>query len=248
MISFIRTHYCYIFTTTLFLCFLYPSNLLVKAQYINEDDSDSSDLSSNSLWNPIYTGVMATVVTIAFVIIYYIAYTCFNHFCLLNQQPGPEPARRARVGLPPVILAGFPVLAYSGSTGLGTNKGPLECSVCLSMFEKEEMLRLLPICEHVFHVQCVDRWLAAHTTCPICRADLVPRLSESATAESGCVDELANGSSRAELGDVEYDTVDIMRREIQVWQFGNIWRWNSTGHVADDHRVEEGLERFRQTS
>ncbi|KAJ1259446.1 hypothetical protein BS78_10G155800, partial [Paspalum vaginatum] len=37
-----------------------------------------------------------------------------------------------------------------------------------------EMLRRLPVCMHVYHVDCIDRWLAAHRTCPLCRSDLDP--------------------------------------------------------------------------
>nr|TKW21735.1 hypothetical protein SEVIR_4G140600v2 [Setaria viridis] len=37
-----------------------------------------------------------------------------------------------------------------------------------------EMVRRLPACRHVHHVECIDRWLAAHRTCPLCRSELDP--------------------------------------------------------------------------
>ncbi|XP_028806175.1 RING-H2 finger protein ATL39-like [Neltuma alba] len=50
----------------------------------------------------------------------------------------------------------------------------LECAVCLSEFDQQDTLRLLPKCNHVFHPQCIDAWLASHVTCPVCRSRLKP--------------------------------------------------------------------------
>ncbi|XP_069507566.1 RING finger protein 44 isoform X3 [Ambystoma mexicanum] len=44
------------------------------------------------------------------------------------------------------------------------------CVVCFSDFETRQLLRVLP-CNHEFHAKCVDKWLKANRTCPICRAD-----------------------------------------------------------------------------
>jgi E3 ubiquitin-protein ligase ATL41 len=33
-----------------------------------------------------------------------------------------------------------------------------------------ELVRRLPACKHLFHVDCIDMWLHSHSTCPICRA------------------------------------------------------------------------------
>ncbi|CAI0448691.1 unnamed protein product, partial [Linum tenue] len=47
------------------------------------------------------------------------------------------------------------------------------CSVCLSVFEEGESLRLLPVCSHAFHIPCIDTWLRSHKNCPLCRAPIV---------------------------------------------------------------------------
>ncbi|RLN11390.1 hypothetical protein C2845_PM09G15170 [Panicum miliaceum] len=49
-----------------------------------------------------------------------------------------------------------------------------ECAVCLGAVQEGEMVRRLPDCGHVYHVECIDRWLAAHRTCPMCRSELDP--------------------------------------------------------------------------
>lgn len=86
-------------------------------------------------------------------------------------------SRRAAVarGLDAAVIETFPTLEYSAVKGLKIGKSALECAVCLCEFEDDEKLRLLPKCDHVFHPDCIDAWLASHTTCPVCRADLTPQ-------------------------------------------------------------------------
>ena len=48
------------------------------------------------------------------------------------------------------------------------------CAVCLGDYEDGEMIRQLPDCHHHFHQDCIDQWLATHTTCPMCRRSLLP--------------------------------------------------------------------------
>ncbi|CAI5511433.1 unnamed protein product [Closterium sp. Naga37s-1] len=47
-----------------------------------------------------------------------------------------------------------------------------ECAVCLAEYVSADMLKLLPPCGHVFHVDCIDMWLQGKTTCPICRREI----------------------------------------------------------------------------
>lgn len=44
-----------------------------------------------------------------------------------------------------------------------------DCAVCLENFKGGEKCRLLPLCNHSFHAQCVDSWLVRNPICPICR-------------------------------------------------------------------------------
>jgi hypothetical protein len=45
------------------------------------------------------------------------------------------------------------------------------CLVCMSMMENEEMVRLLPNYNHVFHADCIDLWLGLRSMCPVCRTE-----------------------------------------------------------------------------
>ncbi|PIA40478.1 hypothetical protein AQUCO_02500289v1 [Aquilegia coerulea] len=46
-----------------------------------------------------------------------------------------------------------------------------DCAVCLENFRIGEKCRLLPICKHSFHAECVDSWLLKAPICPICRTN-----------------------------------------------------------------------------
>ncbi|CAO2836640.1 unnamed protein product [Amaranthus hypochondriacus] len=170
-------------------------------------------------------GALAILLIILSIVIYYIAYSCFNHLGLI---PNSNPIHRASTGLDPAILTQFPILSITDIPNFDYKKDLMECTVCLGSFEKDETLRLLP-CEHIFHLLCIDRWLMNQTTCPICRADLCIMSDElTGPVESG-----------SGLGFVvENDRVEI-RREIEEGRL-KIWRWNSTGHIVDIIQQAEG--------
>ncbi|KAL1201975.1 RING-H2 finger protein ATL64 [Cardamine amara subsp. amara] len=44
------------------------------------------------------------------------------------------------------------------------------CVICLEEFEKNDAVRILVRCRHVYHVQCIDSWCLYKLACPVCRA------------------------------------------------------------------------------
>ncbi|CAN6200645.1 unnamed protein product [Urochloa humidicola] len=78
---------------------------------------------------------------------------------------------RRNSGVDRAVVESLPVFRYGALRG---QKDGLECAVCLGRFEPTEALRLLPKCRHGFHVECVDTWLDAHSTCPLCRSRVDP--------------------------------------------------------------------------
>ncbi|XP_010065673.2 RING-H2 finger protein ATL54, partial [Eucalyptus grandis] len=103
------------------------------------------------------------------------------------------------VGLPPSVISAITACKYKKGEGLieGT-----ECSVCLSEFQEDETLRLLPKCNHAFHVPCIDTWLRSHTNCPLCRAPIVTIAAQALPPER------PNAESSASAGEMGIQEID----------------------------------------
>ncbi|EFH66777.1 zinc finger family protein [Arabidopsis lyrata subsp. lyrata] len=100
-------------------------------------------------------------------------------------------------GLDASVIETFPTFRYSTVKTLRIGKEALECPVCLNEFEDDESLRLIPQCCHVFHPGCIEAWLRSQTTCPLCRANLVPVPGESVSLE---IPGLARETGQSSLG------------------------------------------------
>ncbi|MCO5594600.1 hypothetical protein L7F22_048633 [Adiantum nelumboides] len=95
----------------------------------------------------------------------------------LVQHPG---------GLSEDAIALLPTFTYTApkiipDAGFDTSgMRSFECAVCLSPFRDSEKGRMLPACKHSFHTECIDMWLFSHSTCPLCRALIMPIITSYA--------------------------------------------------------------------
>ncbi|KAK4264794.1 hypothetical protein QN277_025924 [Acacia crassicarpa] len=103
------------------------------------------------------------------------ALRCSNIIVLSNNNGSslnlPAAALVANTGVKKKALKTFPTVTYSSELnlpGLDT-----ECVICLSEFKNGHRLRILPKCNHGFHVHCIDKWLRSHSSCPKCRHCLI---------------------------------------------------------------------------
>lgn len=113
------------------------------------------------------------------------------------------------VGLHQSIINSITVCKYRKGEGLieGT-----ECSVCLNEFLEDETLRLLPKCNHAFHIRCIDTWLRSHVNCPLCRAAVVSDNvnSEAAVSNSGSMEQNSNNVGRNQDAQMERNDVELV--------------------------------------
>ncbi|KAJ3686295.1 hypothetical protein LUZ61_015459 [Rhynchospora tenuis] len=111
-------------------------------------------------------------------------------FFLHNRAESVDIARRhqyefllggSRHGLSPSAIAEIPTIRYQRDIqhSHGTSGGWAQCAICLSFLEEGEMARQLPECKHLFHVECIDKWLNSHATCPLCRSSVGDQIAGS---------------------------------------------------------------------
>ncbi|KAI8029777.1 E3 ubiquitin-protein ligase ATL4, partial [Camellia lanceoleosa] len=66
------------------------------------------------------------------------------------------------------LINSLPLFTFGSITGNIVNG---DCAVCLSRFERNDQLRLLPLCCHAFHTDCID---ASNQASPLCRSVVYP--------------------------------------------------------------------------
>ncbi|KAI4329020.1 hypothetical protein L6164_021327 [Bauhinia variegata] len=155
--------------------------------------ADSQEGSGDSRSFGIFVIIMMTIIAIIFLVVVFIFFlhlyanwcrrraertaTGSRHRNRLVFAAGQDPQGQRR-GLDPEILRSLPVLIFQQDEF----KDGLECAVCLSELVEGEKARLLPKCNHGFHVDCIDIWFQSHSTCPICRNPAVSESSKCSTS------------------------------------------------------------------
>ncbi|CAH2046187.1 unnamed protein product [Thlaspi arvense] len=141
--------------------------------------------------------ILTVILIVVFFIGFFALYFCKCFFHSLTQawdrhyrngSPGNENQTQQENAVPPLVNPGlephiiqsFPLFPFSSVKDLREDKHGLECAICLLEFEEEHiLLRLLTTCYHVFHQECIDRWLESNKTCPVCRRNLDPNAPEN---------------------------------------------------------------------
>lgn len=69
---------------------------------------------------------------------------------------------------------GLPVVRFEDlRRAADTNEVTDACSVCLCEFQGWDEIRRLMNCRHIFHRDCLDRWMGmGQKSCPLCRTPL----------------------------------------------------------------------------
>ncbi|OIW02539.1 hypothetical protein TanjilG_12853 [Lupinus angustifolius] len=110
--------------------------------------------------------VLTSVCSITFMILLYIKHCIRGNTSSTSRNLNNSSEERKNSGVERSMVESLPIFRFGSLRG---QKEGLECAICLKRFEDHELLRLLPKCNHAFHVECVDMWLNEHSTCPLCR-------------------------------------------------------------------------------
>ncbi|GMH28692.1 hypothetical protein Nepgr_030535 [Nepenthes gracilis] len=100
---------------------------------------------------------------------------------LSAETPEQAALRLSATGLRKSALRQIPVLEYGSSK---VSIPSTDCPICLVDFVDGEKVRVLPTCNHVFHVKCIDTWLVSRSSCPNCRLSLLESCSTAPSGES----------------------------------------------------------------
>ncbi|KAL5227865.1 hypothetical protein ABZP36_016130 [Zizania latifolia] len=142
----------------------------------------------------IATAVAAFVTVLGLAIVLHL-YVC--HIRRRNRRRVAAAAAAPKGGLDASAIAALPTAVYGK---VDDAAGGTECAICLGAMQEGDVVRVLPACGHMFHVACVDRWLASSSSCPVCRAGVEPPPPPTAAAfaqekQDGVLKEEAAGSS-----------------------------------------------------
>lgn len=70
-------------------------------------------------------------------------------------------------GLKKAAMKALPIMVYRARSK--TCPVPVDCPICLAEFAEGDKMRVLPNCNHGFHMECIDKWFVSHSSCPMCR-------------------------------------------------------------------------------
>lgn len=157
--------------------------------------------------------------------------------------------RRARTarGIDAAIVRSFKTFLYSEVKEQKIGKGGVECMVCLCEFQDDDTLSLMPNCYHVYHAGCISVWLSDHSTCPLCRVDLVIQPGEGSDPdpELGGMDSTETRLSESMTWSNR--SRESLSRSMRLLSYNRVSdisfsRSNSTGHCVAE--PVENLDRF----
>ncbi|KAF8775424.1 hypothetical protein HU200_004847 [Digitaria exilis] len=93
-----------------------------------------------------------------------------------SAPPGTAGDEAAAAGLDDAAIAGLPVTLYRRPAGVDAaddDDAAQCCAICLGELAEGDKVKEMPRCRHGFHPECVDAWLRARASCPLCRASLL---------------------------------------------------------------------------
>ncbi|MCD7466801.1 hypothetical protein HAX54_003831 [Datura stramonium] len=118
---------------------------------------------------------LSLIAIFAIIIVYMLI--CYLVLDLIDQQQGDPNDETSRMdaargsGLSVEELQEISCFYLKGQANYST------CAICLDGLVDAELCRSFPACNHMFHAQCIDPWLAKKPTCPTCRTPFSPRFS-----------------------------------------------------------------------
>lgn len=130
---------------------------------------------------------------------------------------------RRKMGAPPAAKEAIEALPVCEYDDLGPNEEDHLCVICQDQFTTNDNIMSMP-CRHVFHNDCLKRWLELHNTCPTCRLpieqekDAKRKRLQSELERTGQSDDslTTTPSTTLEDGDTDEDNYVIMLSDAEI--------------------------------
>ncbi|KAF3341453.1 RING-H2 finger protein ATL39-like protein [Carex littledalei] len=118
-------------------------------------------------------GTLQTIgITVCVFVILYTIVTCIRRIRRRRMESYNMPSPPEPSSLDPTQIASLPTNQY---TRRGKEDEPAsDCTICLNEVDEGDAVRVLPVCLHLFHKDCIDLWLEKNNTCPVCRTGVIP--------------------------------------------------------------------------
>mmetsp|Transcript_7979 Transcript_7979/g.20112 ORF Transcript_7979/g.20112 Transcript_7979/m.20112 type:complete len:335 (-) Transcript_7979:27-1031(-) len=135
------------------------------AKFTFQEDSciDTASLLYRVCWFTIFIQLAVVVMVVLMVVV--LALVLFT-LCFGSSYAWPQ--KFPQRGASKELINSLKLLPFNE---LMFQKEDAMCAICLSEYEVDQPIRYLP-CNHHFHSECVDQWLASNKTCPFCKQEI----------------------------------------------------------------------------
>ena len=94
----------------------------------------------------------------------------FEHEMTINDEVDPDDLIRT---MDPAQIDKFiPKKKFDRLVKDHPNLGEDTCTICIDFIKNGELLRVIPLCGHIFHAECLLTWLQVNEVCPNCKNEV----------------------------------------------------------------------------
>ncbi|RDX58651.1 RING-H2 finger protein ATL47, partial [Mucuna pruriens] len=138
---------------------------------------------------------MTVVVTVVLLFVAFV-FLVLLHVCLYERLSGRRGSivERGTNGGKSMSINDLEKLPCYDYVAKGNTSSLVDCAVCLESLITGDKCRLLPMCKHSFHAQCVDTWLLKTPICPICRCNAYSHRGNQVVSNNDSFIEPSSGS------------------------------------------------------
>ncbi|XP_060192650.1 RING-H2 finger protein ATL73-like [Lycium barbarum] len=149
-----------------------PTNIDPKTPFLDQPQNNGSTLSFNMVVI-IAALICALLCALGLNTMLQCVFQCTHR--TISEPVEWVASKRVNTGLKKKDMVALPTSTYnanSSSSSISSTSSSSSCAICLLDFMDGERIRILPQCNHSFHVACIDKWLLSRSSCPTCRLHL----------------------------------------------------------------------------